>query len=66
MSRTSSNSPSGKTLTYLAGLGSVDSLKADNLSRHNRSQDQPPQPTSVAQRLRALWRGTVAANSEQK
>ncbi|UTF59765.1 hypothetical protein [Gilvimarinus sp. DA14] len=36
----SQSSPSSKTLTYLAGLGGVDSTGSDSLSRHNRPNTQ--------------------------
>ncbi|WP_157471727.1 hypothetical protein [Gilvimarinus agarilyticus] len=56
----STNSPaSGNTLIYLAGLGSADSLEADNLSRHNRQNNQPQRQSesssSLTQRLRVFW-----------
>ncbi|BFM21717.1 hypothetical protein R50076_27660 [Gilvimarinus japonicus] len=49
------SAPSGKTLTYLAGLSGVDSLEADNLSRHNHNS-QPQKPRSLTQRLRVIWK----------
>ena len=53
------HSPNGpashKTLTYLAGLGSADSLGADQLSRHNsHQQGLATTPRNLLDRLRLI------------
>ena len=53
------HSPNGpashKTLTYLAGLGSADSLGADQLSRHNsQRQGLTTTPRNLLDRLRVI------------